>query len=244
MAADVLTVDESELFILTKALPGTPLRALIQTALRRAQARHVQRAALEQSRQSLAQVVAWINMLQGVGPQDLGDLQDDRPAAVAERVATKFERLRSGSLASSVAIPWSAPRFPSVLRNGLSVLTHGDLSFGNILCHQGRIGVVDFENMGIGLPHRDVGWIQYNLEQCNYRWYYRSSTPLLQLLELRSSDVAEVSLYRMEYVIDHLLILEARMSGQCGWRERILGRAERRWVQREFTRLSRVLAAC
>lgn len=242
MAAEVVIADEEEGFILTRALPGTPLRHLIRKALRRAQPGQLRREALEHTRWALARVIAWIGLWQRASAEEVVNPQDDRPMVVAERIAAKLARLQAGGTRTHSRLASSVSDHAGEI-GGLSVLTHGDLSFGNILCDTGRVGIVDFENTGLGLPCRDFAWIRYNLEQGNYRWYYRKSGPLLALVETTPADALAVELYRLEFVIDHLLILQMRSSGPGRWRETLTGAAERRWVGQEFRRLRSVFGA-
>lgn len=233
MAADILIADETGRFLVTDALPGTSLRELVLTALRLGVPRRRQEVALEQARRCLALLVEWVGLLQLQALEAVEDLQDDRPAAVARRIAEKESRLWGDRPRTPLAAPGS-PR--------LVVLTHGDLSFGNVFYHEGRIGIVDFENMGIGLSFRDPLWIRYGLEQCNYRWYYRNSAPLLDLVDAPVASDPLAALYRMEFTVDHLLILKGRQAARpwSGWP---FGFAERRWARCEYRRLSRLLAS-
>lgn len=241
MAAEVLAADDRERYILTAGLPGSPLRTILRTALRRGQAPSVRRAALEKTRHCLNLVADWIALWQDQSPGAVDDLQDDRPDAVAGRITEKQERLRSGSVLAGLGIGETPRRIAVPDGDAPLVLTHGDLSFGNIFVDEGKIGIVDFENMGIGPRFRDSIWIEYGLEQCNFRWYYRSSGALLDLLDVPRPDDRLAGLYRLEFVIDHVLILKARL-GARPWGEWALGIAERRWARRELARLERLLA--
>lgn len=244
MAADVLVADDRDRVVVTRALPGVPLARSIRDALRRDRPRRGRPAALGRAQRALSLVIGWIDLLQQQDPSALDDPQDDRPGAVAARVAVKLGRLGAGGGPGG---PWLPRGWPD--RLGLDVPAadvpvgpvHGDLSFGNIVySDDGAIGVIDFENLAIGPQFRDVIWVRYGLEHGSVRWYYRDGAPLLELLEVPRPEDRVAGLYRLEFVVDNLLALRERLAARprVEW---VLGLAERRWTRRELGRLGRLL---
>lgn len=119
----------------------------------------------------------------------------------------------------------------SLVKFGTSVVVHGDFSPGNIFFHDGKIGVLDYEDLGIGPYFSDQFRLRYMLTQCRENWRY--SPQLIQsLIDLLWKPV---TLYEKSYFILSCLQWRLNEITAC-----IDGHSTLSGIYRKYTLLKKV----
>lgn len=195
-------MDRDRRAIVTRALPGTDVDTLLRRALRIDKNPLRRRPPREQLTAALKAIVRWLSRFHAAGPEKEGTLYDHTPAAVRIRIEDKLKRAIEQELLAvdeaaldalrEVKMPVEADRIR---------LLCGDATLGNFFWDGDRIGRIDFEDLGFGLPARDFFELGHCLDRASAnRWYWSadSFSPLVP----RSSDDHETTLYLLEWQVD------------------------------------------
>src|SRR6185503_13845032 len=95
--------------------------------------------------------------------------------------------------------------------------------------------ILDFEDLGVGPACRDLLWIDYCLERYDWMWHYRSPQELRRLISEPPIDPGLRLLYRLEFLLLHLITIAMRAQGDSV-RARLSDRFERFHVIRSLRR--------
>jgi aminoglycoside phosphotransferase (APT) family kinase protein len=116
------------------------------------------------------------------------------------------------------------------------VLVHGDLSAGNILIDGESVGLVDFEDMGVGPTFRDTLWIRYLFELGNRHFYYRGFNHLSDMLLATESRSEYKIIYQLDFSLLNLLYMQQKHGSLSFWRNTLTAR-EVRWACSQISKL-------
>ena len=234
MNARVLLTDETTGVILLNELCGTSGERLVSRALRRFPPIPNSTVAIQEALDCVSKILQFLNQLHHVLCSD-SHLAAHHPSALVARINRLAGNLREHpATAKSTlldAFPVRLQDFPidELPRN---CLLHGDPTPGNFILCQGRLGVLDFEDMGFGPAGRDSLWLDYHLEQYGLRWRYRGASRLRELISLKEFDLGMWLLLRTEFHLIHLTAISRRPGQSMLSRHR--DRLERNQVMRSL----------
>jgi aminoglycoside phosphotransferase (APT) family kinase protein len=212
MAAPIIAADETTGVIVVDEIRGESGAELIARPLRRF------RSSMTPARQPdavncLAMIRRFLEKLHRVSVPDSSHLVSHGPATVAARINRTADRLRQHASLAHLAV-WKA--FPLSLQDfriadepPLCVL-HGDASPGNFLVDGSRLGILDFEDLGVGPACRDFLWLDYCLERFDWMWHYRSAQGLRRVISQPAIDPGFRLLYRLDFLLLHLETIATR----------------------------------
>jgi hypothetical protein len=222
MAAPIIVADETTGVIVVHEIRGTSGEELISRPLRRFRSSMNTPARQLDAVNCLAMIRRFLDQLHRVNVPHSRHLASHGPAAVVERVNRLADRLRGHASLAHLAV-WTA--FPLSLQDfriadepQLCVL-HGDTSPRNFLVDGSRLGILDFEDLGVGPACRDWLWIDYCLERYGWMWHYRTPQGLRRSISQPPIDPGLRLLYRLEFLLLHLIAIGMRSQG-----ESVLGR--------------------
>jgi hypothetical protein len=178
-------------------------------------------------------VIALIEALQNVESESSsGDLLDHGVGAVVERINRKLQKIHvqpaCGGASYSSELPL-AIELNRPVRECSRVLVHGDLSAGNILIDGESVGLVDFEDMGVGPTFRDTLWIRYLFELGNRHFYYRGFNNLSDMLLATESRSEYKIIYQLDFSLLNLLYMQHKHGSLSFWRNALTAR-EVQWT--------------
>ena len=205
MAADVVATDASIPLIVTKKMPGESIASLFRRNLRRDQNIFGKRHIVSNMLGPWRRLHEWLQAFHLERTASTAGIHDHTVRGVCKRLETKIQLLRSagcGGVADRCTQLISAYARCSSDDDDDQVLTYGDCTAGNFFWHEGRIGAIEFEDVGIGSARRD--WM------CLYKhapWHVRPmrywKLPGVNLAEV-PSDTADGAIYELEWRVDEL----------------------------------------
>jgi hypothetical protein len=216
MATTVIVADEATGVIVVRELCGVSGEELISRPLRRLRPAMNRAAQKRGAVRCLSMIVQFLEHLHRVPVQDSAHLTTHGPTAVVARVNELAERLRQHPLLEGEI--WNA--FPLCLRDfpiadvPRDCVLHGDPSPGNFIVDDSRLGVLDFEDLGVGPACRDLLWVDYCLEQYDRMWHYGSGEQLRRVISHIPMDPGVRLLYRLEFLLLHLIAIVMRPVGR------------------------------
>lgn len=227
MAVEVVYVDEDQHAVATTRMPGVSGQRLFQTILRWDRALSACAQARREALAAFRLIWRWIAAWQRITPPRHEFHYDHTLSFAATTIDWKIENLRpflSDSQRAELERMGRLARRASAHEDPQDgkVLIHGDLTSGNIFFHQGRIGVIDFEDMGVGPAYRDALWIAYNLQRLLYHPLYRKKevTRLLQVVSrrYREVDARERAVHECGFLVSEMIWAT---QNPHGWRRRL-----------------------
>lgn len=238
MAAPIVVADETTGVIVVQEICGTSAAELISRPLRRLRSSMNTPARQREAVNCLAMIGRFLEQLHRVDVPHSRHLAGHGPAAVVARVNRLADGLRAhaslGHLAVWTAFPLSLQDFHIADEPRLCVL-HGDTSLVNFLSDGSRLGILDFEDLGVGPACRDWLWLDYCLEQYDWRWHYRTAQDLRRVISQPPIDPGLRLLYRLEFFLLHLVAIAAR-GQRASVLARLSDRLERSHVIRSLRR--------
>ena len=238
MAAPIIVADETTGVIVVQEIRGTSAAELISRPLRRLRSSMNTPARQRDAVNCLAMIGRFLEQLHRVDVPHSGHLASHGPAAVVARVNRLADCLREhaslGHLAVWTAFPLSLQDFHIADEPQLCVL-HGDTSLVNFLGDGSRLGILDFEDFGVGPACRDWLWLDYCLEQYDWMWHYRTAQNLRRVISRPPIDPGLWRLYRLEFFLLHLIAIAAR-GQRASVLARLSDRLERSHVIRSLRR--------
>ena len=243
MAADIIATDPTHNLVVTNSLGDCSLHQMLRSGFRidkcllRSRSR---RQAVDRVVQCIETVIALIDALKNVESESSsGDLLDHGVGAVVERINRKLQKIHvqpaCGGASYSSELPL-AIELNRPVRECSRVLVHGDLSAGNILIDGEAVGLVDFEDMGMGPTFRDTLWIRYLFELGNRPFYYRSFNNLSDMLLATESRSEYKIIYQLDFSFLNLLYMQQKHGSLSFWRNALTAR-EVRWACSQISKL-------
>lgn len=238
MPAPIIFCAPSIRVVVAEQLPGRILQALVSGATRRLSTRRERGACHDAANGCLSLVLRLLPQLNAYQPQAQSWLVDHSSAAVFARINRLALSIRerscfAGRLRELQHFPITAPD-PRPFEEAENVLIYGDLSPANIIFDGSRIGLFDFEDLGIGPACRDYHWLEYLLETFGNHWRYRPANAFLSSVRTRCEDSPLRRLHRLDFAImdlDRALHQYRTMSLP----RRLLERAELHRAAQEFS---------
>ena len=182
MAADVVEADPGRRLLVTRPIGGVMVRTLFARGFRRDRNPLGRGAARAEGRAALALVRAWLDALHAWAPDPDVPLYDHSRDAVWQRTARKLDALSAIdpglSAYAGFARQW---RLEAVA--GDETLVFGDAILANFFVHDGRVGAVDFEDIGHGSAARDLTMLHDEVVAAFSQVHYRSDQGALEQLE-------------------------------------------------------------
>jgi thiamine kinase-like enzyme len=238
MAAPIIVADETTGVIVVDEIRGASGAELISRPLRRLRPSMNTAARQRDAVNCLAMIRRFLEELHRVNVPHSRHLASHAPAAVLARVNRLADGLREDASVAHLAV-WKV--FPLSLQDlritdepELCVL-HGDASPGNFLVDGSRLGILDFEDLGVGPACRDLLWTEYCLERFDAMWHYRTAADLRRVISQPSIDPGLRLLYRLEFLLLHVLTITMR-SQRDSVLARLSDRLERLQVIRSLRR--------
>ena len=237
-AAPIIVADATTGVIVVHEIRGVSGEELISRPLRRFCPSMNTPARQLEAVNCLTMIRRFLEQLHRVNVPHSRHLANHGPAAVVARVNTLADRLRQHAslahLAMWTAFPVSLQDFRIADEPQLCVL-HGDTSLRNFLVDGSRLGILDFEDLGVGPACRDLLWIDYCLKRYDWMWHYRTAQGLRRLMSQPPIDPGVRLLYRLEFLLLHLIAIAMR-SERDSVLARLSDRLERLHVIRSLRR--------
>lgn len=212
MAPTLLFADPEELAVVTSGIPGASGNDLIRRAYRIDRNPLRFRDAMAGFREFVRRVVEWLRALHAHEFEWKEGFVGYQVASVRDRTVRKLERaLEATSLSLD---PRQVERLASLdvpTASGTASLICGDASLGNFLWDRGRIGRIDFEDLGVGPPGRDFNTIRlYTRRVTGLPWYWSDD----ELDEILPDGVGglEGTLHTLEWKLDYHWEARSRRS--------------------------------
>lgn len=237
MAAPIIVADETTGVIVVDEIRGTSGAEVISRPLRRLRSPMHAPGRQRDAVNCLAMIGRFLEQLHRVDVPHSRHLASHGPAAVVARVNRLAGHLREHASLAHLDV-WAA--FPLSLRDfhiadePQVCLLHGDTSPGNFLVDGARLGILDFEDLGVGPACRDWLWIDYCLERYDWMWHYRTAQGLRRLISEPPIDPGLRRLYRLEFLLLHLMTIATRSQ-----RDSVLARLSDRLERLQVIRLLR-----
>lgn len=237
LGAPIIAADETTGVIVVHEVRGVSAAEVISQPLRRF--RSSMNTAVRQSdaMNCLRVIGQFLEQLHRFSLPRSSHLANHAPAAVVARINRLADDVRRHESLAHLRI-WTG--FPISLRDFIIAaepplcVLHGDTSPGNFLVEGSRLGILDFEDLGIGPACRDWLWLDYCLERYDSMWHYRSANDLRRMIAQRI-DPGLRSLYRLEFLLLHLIAIAMRRQSES-IPARISDRLERSQVIRSLRR--------
>ncbi len=150
---------------------------------------------------ALESVVAWLELLHSLQPPFGAPLFDHSPGGMRTRVVRKLARAQDlkvldislGLIAriEQMVVPVDDP----------GRLVTGDASLGNFIWDEGRIGRIDFEDLGSGHPDRDLAELHEGMLAVERRPWYWSPARAADLIPKPTSPSVHI-LTSLEWALD------------------------------------------
>jgi hypothetical protein len=221
-AAEVIHTDEERGLIVTSNLEGKSLFNILKYAFRIDRylynSRNNVNKYIEKTFECLQLLMNFISEFQNQSICSLDqkiDFVSHDIKSVINRINKKLDIIFSDTHFSQERIFCQFPKFVQLSKEKPvfpSHLVHGDLSPGNIIFDGTRIGVIDFEDLGIGPYFRDVLWIVYTLNPNNRRLLYNSCTRIIEFLKLYNDLPVYQLVYKLDFSLTRLLSLKQSRS--------------------------------
>jgi hypothetical protein len=238
IAAPIIAADETTGVIVVDEIRGTSAAEVISRPLRRFRSSMNTPARQRDAVNCVAMIRRFLELLHRVDVPQSRYLANHGPATVVARVNRLAQRLGAHASLAHLAV-WAA--FPLTLQDlhiadepQLCVL-HGDASPGNFLVDGSRLGILDFEDLGVGPADRDFIWLDYCLERFDWMWHYRTAQDLRRLISEPPIDPGLRLLCRLEFLLLHLETIAVR-SQRDSVLARLSDRLERSHVIRALRR--------
>lgn len=164
MAADVVATDSSVPLILTRGIAGKSLADMFRQSLRRDQNMFGRAASIRCMIRPWRRLHRWLMEFHGQCADAVIGIHDHSPRGIRNRLRIKTQLIRDvgyGVLAERCEQTLDDVIRYSDIEIG-NTLTYGDCTLGNFFWHDGRIGAIEFEDIGIGRARRD--WISVTVK--------------------------------------------------------------------------------
>ena len=218
IAAEILTVDEGSRLLVTRPIGGTEVSALFANGFRRDRNPLGRSPARDSSREALRIVAAWLAAFHAQPVDAAVPLYDHSRAAVWQRVTRKLDAL-SPTIPSLAAHVGFSSRWRFVAPPAAEGLVFGDATMVNFFVDGGRVGAVDFEDVGRGAVARDWTTLQEEVARAFGHLRYRADREALAQVSFQPDVTRELVL--LELVVnrlEHALTLEGLAASY--WRRR------------------------
>lgn len=212
LAPEVLFSDEQSLVVVINELSGETLAELMKAALRIDRNPLRKRGPIERVQMALTLTAEWLKSLreQSVSPNQF--FSDHSLQGSMNRILSKISIIKQRELpknqyqrkliddlkticvAASAKLPCEEP-----------VLVHGDLAPGNVIYNNGRIGVIDFEDFGVGDAVRDSINFREQIEPGHGRWRKWALPRLSNEIEFVVASESEEAVFRIEFCLNRLV---------------------------------------
>ncbi len=232
MAAEVLTVDAGSRLLVTGPIGGAEVSHLFANGFRRDRNPFGRSPARAISREALRMVAAWLTAFHAQPVDASVPLYDHSRAAVWQRAATKLDALSRTTPLLSAHVGFSS-RWRCVAPPAAQGLVFGDATLANFFVDDGRVGAVDFEDVGRGAVARDWTTLHDEVARAFGHLRYRTDREALSHLSFqpdvtRELVLLELAVNRFELALTH---------------DGLAGAMERRSQRRIVTILVETLAA-
>lgn len=227
MAADIVAVDPRRLLIVTRPIGGALVSALFSKAFRVDRNPLWRTPARVGAREALGMVATWLNALHARPADANVPLYDHSREAAWKRTALKLDALSLTAPSLSRHVGFSR-RWRFVARPGDKSLVFGDATMANFFVSNGRVGAVDFEDVGLGPVSRDWATLENDVRQAFRNIHYRTDRQALDQVSC-SPDVTrdvvllELTVNRLEHDLPLGGLLAAcRRRAACSRVERFI----------------------
>jgi hypothetical protein len=201
-AAEFLYGDSEKHIIVTGAISGSGLGAIMRSAFRIDRNPFHRAGPIAAFKEGLDLALNWLRAFHSLPFESESFLFDHTAGNVRDRLVTKLERaitagylsIDSGTIRRLQSISIPRPTAPPTLISG-------DASIGNFIWDGMRIGRIDFEDIGFGSPAREFAEVRADLTAVKPKpWYWSTQEPAT-LLPPPESGI-EALLNRLEWQLD------------------------------------------
>ena len=185
MAVEIVFIDEDVGLVVTKGLKGYTFTELLQSAFRHDKGWVNRKKKKANVNRCTHQILDLIKLLQDQEVFETHILQDHSPLGAIDRINRSLKRFQANPTLNETGeisfLPFALQLGPGEMGKS-NRLVHGDLSPGNIFFYNGKIGVIDFEDMGIGSPFREIVWLKHCLSTLVRNPLYANCAIIFELI--------------------------------------------------------------
>jgi aminoglycoside phosphotransferase len=202
-APDLVHTNEDTGALVTTALPGVGVGGLLRSAFRMDRNPLRRSGPMEELLRALSFVLRWLGELHRLPVTSKNLLFDHSSTRIRERILVKLDR---GVAHEVLAVDGAAQERLGQLEMPPSAPVHlicGDATLGNFLWdgRRGRIGRIDFEDIGFGSPARDFSEIREGLKTAGSKLWYWNVDQALAMVPSGGGPFDE-GLCRLEWALD------------------------------------------
>lgn len=180
LAARRIQADPAHSVVVATRIAGKPVSALIRDGYRIDRNPLFRAAPRMLARCAVCALLAWLEAFRLGKPDDPSLLHDHSYDGIALRINHKLEQQhRDSTFARALGIEGQLLPPPS---QASPVLQFGDVSMENFYFDGRRIGAIDFEDIGFGIPGRDHVILRARLARALSLPYYFSDPELLAVI--------------------------------------------------------------
>ena len=210
-APTVLNADGAVSAIATTELSGPSLRTVLSRAFRMDQNPLRRSAPIQRALDLLHRIIGYLRELHGSRCAPDESLLDHSVHGIVSRISRKLsriERLSRGKPTYLKCLLTDVRRACSDLAIDVDrvdmVPVFGDPVPDNIMMDGGRVGLIDFEDYGLGDPARD--WVMLlDSVTPSWSWWHWSNAPILELLSGIDVPIRKSALIRAELHLDQYI---------------------------------------
>lgn len=173
IAAEIVTADADSHLLVTRPIGGTMVRELFAGGFRIDRNPLGRAPARAGAREALRRVSKWLEALHAQPADARVPLYDHSRAGVWRRTAMKLEAMAPTTTLLSAFAGFSS-RWQLVAPPVDEGLVFGDATMVNFFIDGGRVGAVDFEDIGRGAVARDQTTLRDDVERAFGNLHYRS----------------------------------------------------------------------
>jgi hypothetical protein len=223
MAAEIVTADAASHLLVTRPIGGIGVRDLFANGFRRDRNPLGRAPARAGSLEALRMVAAWLAAIHAQPVDATVPLYDHSRAAVWQRAARKLDALAHTTPLLSAHVGFSS-RWRLVAPPADEGLVYGDATLVNFFVAGGRVGAVDFEDVGRGAAARDWTTLEDDVARAFGHLHYRSDREALAQVSFPPDVTRELVLLELAVNrFEHALTLEglAAAYGRRRYRARL-----------------------
>lgn len=174
-AARLIGVHDQSQMIVTSPIGGRPVSLIFCDAFRKDKNPFRNRKKIDLAVQAIRGVVAYLAKLRTVAVPNQASLYDHSIDGVLVRINKKLKQPMGNSADRTFADWLGIPSADVSVRAGgdfLGETLFGDVSLGNFYLEDGRIGAIDFEDLGSGSLGRDEAYLSLQLQKALRQFHY------------------------------------------------------------------------
>lgn len=217
VSSELVFLDESNLLLITQAIHGRSLADFLTSAFRIDRNPFARRRPIESFEACAHQALRWLDALSGQAIPEIQVLRDHSIPTLVTRILDKLDWIlesRPNDLSDVCQKASEMTRVASSLLAAQSrvAVVLGDASPSHFIFDGRRVGVIDFEDLGLGDPARDRFALQGHFARLEGNIFYRSVPHSRELHMDKCAESQASAIYQLEVAVDALTNILSRDS--------------------------------